>query len=277
MPITTVAHALPFVNWIVLAALATGSLAFVTLTGRLTDATRGYLGFTAFCSALLAGLAWLADGGLVVAPVLAIEQPTPEVDFVRRWAMGACALLGLGYTITAGRPGRRFVLGLVGLAAGVVALLGAAVGWAVTAVDAVPLAIQLVMLSLAAGGALAAIVLAHWYLVTPRISERPLLLQARLLVGVLAVQLALFGVWSLFGGGPGQRPLETLTGDAALFGWLRLFVGLLFPLALAWMAWATARTRSMESATGLLYIALAAIASGTIGSAALYVGAGLLL
>jgi len=277
MPITTVAQALPYVNWIVLAALAVGSLAYVTLTGRLTDATRGYLGFTAFCAGLLAALAWAADTGLVEGPDLVITPAPPEVDLVRRLALGMLALLAFGYTLRAGRPQRRLWLGVAGLLAGAVALVAAAFGWAPTLADAVPLLIQLLMLSLAAGGALASIVLAHWYLVTPRISEKPLLLQARLLTAVIAVQLALFVVWFLFGGGPGQQPFETLAGEQALFGWLRLLVGLLFPLALAWMAWVTARSRSMESATGLLYLGLAAIASGTIGSAALYVGTGLLL
>jgi hypothetical protein len=43
------------------------------------------------------------------------------------------------------------------------------------------------------------------------------------------------------------------------------------------MAWRTAMTRSMESATGLLYINLAAVMAGTIGATALYVSSGLLL
>ncbi len=278
MPITTVAHALPYVNWIVLVALAVGTLAFVVLTGRLTDATSGYLGFTAFCGGLLALLAWASDTGLVPAATeLAIGTAEPQQDTLRRTGLLACAVLAFGYTFTAGRPERRFILGLGALGAGSFALLIGAAGWAPTLPDAVPLAVQLAMLSLATGGALAAIVLAHWYLVTPRISERPLLLQSRLLTGVVGVQLALFVVWALFGGGPGQQPFETLTGELALFGWLRLLVGLLFPLLLAFMAWRTALTRSMESSTGLLYLALAAIVSGTIGSAALYVGAGLLL
>jgi hypothetical protein len=277
MPIATVAQALPYVNWIVLVALAVGSLAFVTLTGRLTDATRGYLGFTAFCSALLAALAWAADTGLVEGPDLVITPAPAEVDLLRRLALGMLALLAFGYAFSAGRAGRRLWLGMAGVVAGMAALGAAALGWAPTFADAVPFVIQLAMLTLATGGALASIVLAHWYLVTPRISERPLLLQSRLLMAIVGVQLALFVVWFLFGGGPGQRPFETLAGEQALFGWLRLLVGLLFPLALTWMAWATARTRSMESATGLLYLGLAAIVSGTIGSAALYVGMGLLV
>ena len=50
-----------------------------------------------------------------------------------------------------------------------------------------------------------------------------------------------------------------------------------FPIVLVWMAWRTALTRSMESATGLLYINFAAVLAGTIGAAALYVSSGILV
>ena len=53
-------------------------------------------------------------------------------------------------------------------------------------------------------------------------------------------------------------------------------MGLVFPLIVSWAALQTARTRSMESATGLLYINVGAIAAGTILAAGLYFGAGLL-
>ena len=46
---------------------------------------------------------------------------------------------------------------------------------------------------------------------------------------------------------------------------------------MSWAAVKTAMTRSMESATGLLYINVGAIAAGTILAAGLYFGAGLLL
>ncbi len=43
------------------------------------------------------------------------------------------------------------------------------------------------------------------------------------------------------------------------------------------MAWRTALTRSMESATGLLYIELALVMASTIVAAGLAVGEGLLV
>ena len=63
----------------------------------------------------------------------------------------------------------------------------------------------------------------------------------------------------------------------ALFVWLRLIVGLIFPLVVSWAAVQTARTRSMESATGLQYINVGSILAGTIVAAGLYFGAGLLV
>ena len=63
-------------------------------------------------------------------------------------------------------------------------------------------------------------------------------------------------------------------GAMALFVWLRLLVGLIFPLIVSWAAIQTARSRSMESATGLLYINVGTIAAGTILAAGLYFGAG---
>ena len=83
--------------------------------------------------------------------------------------------------------------------------------------------------------------------------------------------------WLAAGAGAGRSPFEPLVGQWALFVWLRLLIGLVFPLIVSWAAVKTAMTRSMESATGLLYINVGAIAAGTILAAGLYFGAGLLL
>ena len=62
-----------------------------------------------------------------------------------------------------------------------------------------------------------------------------------------------------------------------IFVWLRLVVGLLFPLILTAMAYRTSLTRSMESATGLLYIEFALVMASTIVAAGLFFGEGLLV
>ena len=54
-------------------------------------------------------------------------------------------------------------------------------------------------------------------------------------------------------------------------------IGLVFPALLTYAGWRTATSRSMESATGLLYIDLGAVATGTILAAGLFFGAGILV
>jgi len=270
-------QSLPYVAWIILATLATGSFAFVVLTRQLTDATRGYLWFTAFCSGLLALLTLVTDWALTAPTNLAIQPASQVSTTLRQVSIGVFALVAMAYPLVARGPRAAVAIGLTGLAAAAIALAIASFGWAPTPPDAVPLLVQLVVLSLATGGSLAAIVLGHWYLVTPKISERPLVLQAKLLIGVIGLQVLLFVVWATLSGGPGQGAWDAFTGGNLLLVALRLLVSLLFPLVLTWMAWRTALTRSMESATGLLYINLAAVMAGTIGAAALYVSSGLLL
>ena len=109
-------------------------------------------------------------------------------------------------------------------------------------------------------------ILGHWYLVTPKLPEAPLVMVSRRLLWVVAVQVALFVLWVGLGARArvDRRPFAALVGPYALFVWLRLLVGLVFPLVVSWAALQTARTRSMECATGLLYINVGTIAAGTI-------------
>jgi hypothetical protein len=265
-------QSLPYVAWVLLTTISLGAMAFVLITGERSDATRGYLRFTAVLAGLLALLAVLVDWGLTEPTNLIIQSPTSNHEFLRRTGLALVALI----PILMRKRWINIAASLFAVGAGI-ALGMAALGWAPTVVDAVPLLLQLVLLSLATGGSLAAVILGHWYLVTPKISEKPLVLQAKLLMAVMGLQLALFIVWTTLGGGPGQGAFEAFSGGNPLLVVLRLVVTLLFPLVLTWMAWRTALTRSMESATGLLYINLAAVMAGTIGAAALYVSTGLLV
>lgn len=274
-----IAANLAFINWTMLAALAVGSFAAVVLARLRTPATRGFLAFTAACSALLGWLAWLSDTGL---PPLAAGSPVvadPAFDPARRAALVAFTVLALVTAAAIARNRRAAVPGLAGVAAGVAALLLGAATWGGGA-GAVPLAVQLLVLAAATGGVLTGMILGHWYLVTPRLPEAPLVLVARVLLRVVVLQVVLFVVWLAFDAGPGtggDGPFGALVGPWALFVWLRLVVGLAFPLAVSWAAVQTARSRSMESATGLLYIDVGAIAAGTILAAGLYFGAGILV
>lgn len=278
VPAAQIAANLAFINWTVLTGLAVGSFTAVVLGRLRTEATRGYLGFTAVCAVLIAFLAIASDGALPAVPQGGPVVVDPAWDVPRRAALWVFAGLAIAYVVAIARGRRAPAVGIAGLAGAGAVLAAGALSWGGSAVGVVLLFVQLVSLSAAIGGVWASMILGHWYLVTPRLAEAPLVLFSRLLMGVVAVQLGLFVAWVATGAGPsGVAGLGSLTGTWALFVWLRLIVGIVFPLVVSWAAVQTARTRSMESATGLLYINVGTIAAGTILAAGLYFGAGLLV
>lgn len=126
--------------------------------------------------------------------------------------------------------------------------------------------------TLALGSVWSGWMLGHWYLVTPQLSPRPLLLINAGLAAALGVQallaLGMAGV-ALFAAPAETGPATLLDQYSWWFG-LRVGIGVVFPLVLSWMIWRTARTRSMMAATGLLYIATGAVVSGEIIARVLY-------
>ena len=278
MPADRIYQSLAFINWTVLTALATGAFGAVVLCRFRTQATKGYLAFTSFSAAAFALLAVLADTGLSTIESSVVVPLDPAWDLPRRGALVALTLIAGVYGVRLAGSHRTPILAIAGALAAALALAFAAVGWSGGGLGAVPLLLELALLATVLGGVWAAMVLGHWYLVTPRLPEAPLVRLSRWLAIALAVQLGLFVAWVALGAGPAGTPaFAALVGPWALFVWLRLLVGVVFPLIVSWAAVQTARTRSMESATGLLYINVGTIAAGTILAAGLYFGAGLLV
>lgn len=268
-------QSLSYVTWVLLGSLALGSFALVWLLRQTTDATAGFVGFSAILAAIM-GLGWLAvEWGLPLPSQLDVEG-VGALDEPRRVAIAAFVVLSLVAGIRIRGGGRALWLGAGAIVAGMAAMAVGAYDWAAGEPLAVSMLVQLLAISAVTGGSMAAVVLAHWYLVTPKISERPLLLTAKLLMLALAIQLLLFGVWQA-AGIPDMEPFEALTGSNAIFVWLRLLVGIVGPLILSWMAYRTVLTRSMESATGLLYIEFALVMASTIVAGGLLFGEGLLV
>jgi hypothetical protein len=279
VPAERIAESLAFINWTVLTGLAIGSFGAVAIGRLRTEATRGYLAFTGIVAFLLGLLAAASDGGLPTTTAAGSPVTVDAAwDPARRTALLVFCGLAFAYDVAILRRQRAPLLAGAGLAAGIGVLGLAALSWGGSPLGALLLAVQLVALTAAIGGVWASMILGHWYLVTPKLAEAPLVSFAQTLALVVAVQVGLFVVWLAIGAGPAGRPgFGALAGTSALFIWLRLTIGLVFPLVISWAAVKTARTRSMESATGLLYIDVAAIAASTIVAAGLYFGAGLLV
>lgn len=130
---------------------------------------------------------------------------------------------------------------------------------------------SLVLGALVIGAVSNAMVLGHWYLVTPRLSEAPLREQTGALVAFMVLQAVLVGVALVLP----HDDVDTSVEEeilANMFFWLRAGLGLAFPAVLAWMAFDSSGVRAMQSATGLLYIAMVLVFCGELAAKALLLG-----
>ncbi len=249
-------EALPFVNWIFWAALAGGTLLAVGVTEWLGGTTRGYRLFMA-AGILVGALIWLASE-MGLAPVAA----TDATAGLRRNLVWAFTALAAGYLAASiARWPRAAALavggGLVGI--GALVTLAAAGG-----TDQPPLfAAGLATAAVALGSVNAAMLLGHWYLVTPKLSPAPLQRLIWVVIGALVVQGLLAAVAVAISSG------ELLSGNLAWLTALRFGVGIALPIVIAVLALLASRATSLQATTGLLYIGLAMVMAGTIGAASL--------
>jgi hypothetical protein len=102
------------------------------------------------------------------------------------------------------------------------------------------------------GTATTAMLMGHSYLIAPAMSLTPLLRLLAALATAVFFQAALAG-WSLWSWTHEQSSvnLENVTVYWLPLRWSMSFLG---PLLFGWMAWQSARIRSTQSATGILYV-----------------------
>ena len=248
-------EALPFVNWIFWATLTSGTLLVVGGTDLLGGTTRGYRLFMAGLLVVLAAILLLSELNLSPGTV-ADETATARRGLV--WGTGA---LTVAYLVASIVRLPRSGLAIAAGSAGVLAL--AALAAAGATLSAPLFAVQLIVGALALGAVSAAMLLGHWYLVTPQLSPTPLRRMMYLLLAALAVQALLF-VFAIaaISSGPLGGPIGWLT-------WLRLVVGIVLPIGITVLALLATRATSLQASTGLLYIGLAFVMAGSIAGASL--------
>jgi hypothetical protein len=244
-----------FVNWIFWAALGSGTLLVVGITEWLGGTTRGYRLLMAWLVAVLAAVLLLSELNL---PAGTVADATAGLRRTLAWcfAIGSLAYL-VATLVHLPRSGLAIVAGLAGTAA--LATLAAAGG----TLSAPLFAVQLILAALALGAVTAAMLLGHWYLVTPRLSPTPLRRMMWLLVVSLALQAVAFVLALL------AIDTTPLAGDIAWLTWLRLGVGIVLPLVVTALAILASRAASLQASTGLLYIGLALVMAGSIAGASI--------
>lgn len=244
-------EAIFFVNWIFWAAISAGTLLVVGLTELFGGTTHGYRLFMAGLLAVFAVILVVSD----------LALPASSTEGLRRGLTLAFAAVAGAYLVASiARWPRAWLAiggGLLGL--GALVVLAAAGGTLSTPI----FASQLVLAAIALGAVNAAMLLGHWYLVTPKLSPAPLRRMMWLLMGALVLQgVAFIAAIAVVG-------TEPLAGSFAWLAWLRLGAGIFLPIGATVLAMLATRASSLQASTGLLYIGLALVMAGSIAGASI--------
>ena len=181
------------------------------------------------------------------------------------WALGVSLFFTLCFTIALKVRVRWFLWSCfsIAVASGLVALAyfpwtGQGPGWF--------LGLHAVVSALVLGAGILAMMLGHWYLVTPKLSITPLKRYAAFYI-LLTVFTALELVASYFlYVGSVEKPAtlagQLLVHEEIFFVLFRAAWGSMVPLGLAYWIWETVKMKSTQSATGILYASMVATMIG---------------
>jgi protein NrfD len=199
-------------------------------------------------------------------------EPTPAGQ-VALIALALSEAMVVVYWATIGRmlASIRPALVAVGCFSGLVALVAQAM--AVT--DGASLAYRALtvasFLSSAAllGGASTAMILGHWYLVIPSMAVSHLQSIVKVHIASMAVRIVVVAaavVVAVETWQPGLGPSfkHYITSVAGIFFWQRVLFGLGGPALLSYLTWETAKIRSTQSATGILYVDFFTVVVGEV-------------
>ena len=209
---------------------------------------------------------------LVIALALRPERAVLSVD-AQGVALGALVVTTLAlliYWVTIGRllAVLRPLLLWTAAGCGVLALVAQAI--AVSAAVPTGLTIASFLTSAALlGGTCTAMILGHWYLVLPSMDVSLLQSIVKFHIGSTVLRIVVVGTVVLLAVASGEastglrfeRYIFSLDG---VFFWQRVLFGLCGPAVLAYLTWETAKIRSTQSATGILYVDFFAVTVGEV-------------
>jgi protein NrfD len=119
------------------------------------------------------------------------------------------------------------------------------------------------------GGASTAMILGHWYLILPsmQVSHLQSIVKvhiASLVVRIAVVAAAVIVAIATWEPGLGPSFRHYILSSAGIFFWQRVLFGLAGPAVLSYLTWETAKIRSTQSATGILYVDFFAVIVGEV-------------
>ena len=177
------------------------------------------------------------------------------------------------YWATVGRMLAKIRPALIGVAVGGGLLAVVLQALALTSDRSLPMQVLTVASFLSSmallGGACTAMVLGHWYLILPsmQVSHLQSIVKihiASMIVRVAVVGAAVFVATAMWQPGLGPSFRHYITSVAGIFFWQRVLFGLAGPAFLSYLTWETAKIRSTQSATGILYVDFFTIVVGEV-------------
>jgi hypothetical protein len=251
-----------------MAELAIGSL-WITLGSDLRGGvTRGFVMTMALCVAIAAALAlWTAGGIDVKGSVDGYRIDEGPFDDMKRALLVVIVTSAVYmFSVFMGWDPIGRLFGIAGsiaglLAVGTLAAMLAPPTWGYPAAF-----IALIGGTLALGAVSVAMVLGHWYLTEGALPSWPLRDLDLVLLAALGFQVLVLAINLIVPVRETPTPANPI--NVGLFAnpalYLRIGVGLVFPIILGVLSFRTTQMKAMQSATGLLYIAMGAVFVGEV-------------
>jgi hypothetical protein len=268
----------PLALYLILGGTAVGGFATVAYLSARGGLTPGFLKFvtvTYLVFALIALLVVFAAPPASYSRLLAVQTSASRLlPFLQALFV---LVLGLHVVLVWRGSPRAGLTWSAGLLVCVVLLLAIAVALAPIAsspINAGLLGLSLFISSGVLGAATTGMLLGHWYLVTPALTNKPLLGAIAVLLAALILQAVVFPL-TLSGVGHSESLVYSFSQSPLLAG-LWLLGAVFLPLLAAGLALPACRIRSFMSTTGLLYMAMIAVLPGQlIGFTLLFITAAL--
>ena len=215
-----------------------------------------------------------SDAALLVVAAFAFRPPEASAELAGKIAVGALVVFEAAlviYWLTIGRVLASVRPAIVGTAvgAGVVALLAQGVAAAPGFAMQVMAILSFFSSAFLLGATCTAMVLGHWYLVIPSLQVSHLQSIVKVHMLSMVVRVVIVGAAITFGilswePGMGLRFSHYIFSIAGIFFWQRMLFGLAGPAVLSYLTWETAKIRSTQSATGILYVDFFTVVVGEV-------------
>jgi len=261
-------QALPYTLLLILAELAIGSLWITVASDLRGGVTRGFVMTMALSVAITAGLTYWTAATLHIGNNVDGYRISPDWFSPAKRALLAVLIASIVYmfSVFMGWDPVGRLAGIAGSMAGALAIGLFAAMLAPPTWGYAGALLALLAGTLAMGAVSVSMVWGHWYLTEGSLPSWPLRDLAWILIAALVFQTIVVAINLAI---PVRIvPAPSNPVDVSIFAnpalYLRIGVGIVFPIVLAVLSLKTTQIKAMQSATGLLYICMGAVFAGEV-------------